>query len=679
MKMKGFRQFFLLLLVVLMVPASSVNAEKTTEQLRAQGIYFVTPQSLINACNNDGSFNNSFNAVGKRIFFIGDSLTLGMTNNGLLASAAAAGIIVNTANGLSTDATGESTLVTTSAEVTNGIRTSQALEKLKKRADPENTGSQSLLKQADFGSDKADVIVIGLGTNHENNFKAKAVEMIRFLRTANPTAKIYWTKINLGDVERTRNINQEVDAAITESGDTNISVIDPSSDASLKPNIDDGIHFTRSGYIKLAAFVIGKLVQVQTAPSPSSDPPYFTTPGERSRYAWSYFANEKGLSSNAVAGIMGNLNSESGGIDPHNVENEANGKGIPDGPEIPISAVDNEGTPFLANYGYGIAQWTIPSRQENFYGFSLGGGPVPFDKPRSSGNLRYQLDYIWYELESRYFDDVLAVLKDPNVTLNDASDKFALEYEIPRKVTGRDAPRPPAPPETEDERIQRLAQNAIDRQEELDARRLESQNMMNLYNGSTSPSSPTSECASSPSTGEASNYIPDCSVNNGNAAIACTAINQLMGIPYSQDQRAGATDPTPDFLDCSALVGMAIYRAFGVDLGGICSLEYLSNSNFEAITDLHTIQPGDLIGRGTRCGENEDGVSGHIAIVVSYDPGTKKLVTIETGSSDHLSGMRGTPGSPFNPDLALDRGDSIYDFTWGVRYTGNKTLQPGAN
>jgi hypothetical protein len=170
--------------------------------------------------------------------------------------------------------------------------------------------------------------------------------------------------------------------------------------------------------------------------------------------------------------------------------------------------------------------------------------------------------------------------------------------------------------------------------------------------------------------GSASEYIADCGVNGGNAAIACTAINQLMGLPYSRPNRAAPTDPDPKFLDCSALVSMAIYRTFGTDLGGICSVDFLSNVNFETI-DVGTIRPGDLVGRGVACGG-----AGHIAIVVSYDPVTKKLITVETGSPKYPSGLRGI-GGPGGYDVGLEI-DGKGSYEWAVRYSGPKILREGA-
>lgn len=172
--------------------------------------------------------------------------------------------------------------------------------------------------------------------------------------------------------------------------------------------------------------------------------------------------------------------------------------------------------------------------------------------------------------------------------------------------------------------------------------------------------------AISPQSDIAKKYIPNCNVNNGNAAIACTAIDQLSGIPYS----VGAwnpSDPSPDSLDCSGLTGMAIYRTFKVDLEGLCSVQYKTSKYFQQI-DVHSIQPGDFVGKGTVC--TGAGGDGHIAIVVSYDASTKKLVTVEASGS-FPSGIRDQAAGTYNVGLAAD-GFTNYPYEWAVRYIGPK-------
>ncbi len=163
----------------------------------------------------------------------------------------------------------------------------------------------------------------------------------------------------------------------------------------------------------------------------------------------------------------------------------------------------------------------------------------------------------------------------------------------------------------------------------------------------------------SPATGNAAQYIPDCAANGGNAAIACTAINELLGVPYSREQRAAPTTPDPvPFLDCSAFTGMAVYRTFGVNLGGIASVQYRRDPNFQNI-NVQDIQPGDFVGRGTVA--TGAGGNGHIGIVVSYNRATGALVTAETDGRSNPSRIVTNKGL---------RIDNLGTYEWAVRYIG---------
>jgi len=192
-------------------------------------------------------------------------------------------------------------------------------------------------------------------------------------------------------------------------------------------------------------------------------------------------------------------------------------------------------------------------------------------------------------------------------------------------------------------------------------------------------------------TGEAANYITDCS---GNAAIACTAINQLSGLPYSKST-APTTSPNPTQLDCSGLINMAIFRAYDLNLkttsgGSYCSMNYRTdNTNFQEITDLHTLKPGDIVGLGSVCGTGGTATpvdDGHVAIVVSYDitkPLKQRLITVEASSAPNLSGIRGSiPNSSvgiYSVGIAIDNPPTKYPYTWARRYTGSTVLKLGAN
>ncbi|MGH7158311.1 MAG: phage tail tip lysozyme [Candidatus Saccharimonadales bacterium] len=149
--------------------------------------------------------------------------------------------------------------------------------------------------------------------------------------------------------------------------------------------------------------------------------------GTRYGTAWAFFTGQKGLSDEATAGIMGNLEAESG-IDPHNMQNTAP---LPDGPELPTEP-GPDGNPVPASevrgkYGYGIAQWTSAGRQQNLINYAR-------ETMRSTGDMNLQLDFLWKELNENY-SGVLAELQTPGVTIDRASYVFLSEFEIPLPFT----------------------------------------------------------------------------------------------------------------------------------------------------------------------------------------------------------------------------------------------------
>ena len=154
--------------------------------------------------------------------------------------------------------------------------------------------------------------------------------------------------------------------------------------------------------------------------------------GDRYQTAWSFFTTTTGLSMEATAGIMGNLEAESG-IDPHNMQNTAP---LPDGPEMPTEASPNGLVPHSAirgKYGYGIAQWTSAGRQQNLIDFAK-------ENNKSTGDFMLQLDFLWKELNQSY-TGVMAALQTPGVTVEDASFVFLSEFEIPLPFTPAGTPQ----------------------------------------------------------------------------------------------------------------------------------------------------------------------------------------------------------------------------------------------
>ena len=145
---------------------------------------------------------------------------------------------------------------------------------------------------------------------------------------------------------------------------------------------------------------------------------------------WNYFKLQ-GFTDAAVAGILGNLEAESGYL-PNNLENAAARRsGYTD--EQFTKAVDNgtisrdqfiKSTKFgvysNGSYGYGLAQWTYPTRKAGLYDFAKARGV-------SIADLQMQLDYIMKEIKSSYKS--LLIYLSSATDVSDACLKFHNVYE----------------------------------------------------------------------------------------------------------------------------------------------------------------------------------------------------------------------------------------------------------
>lgn len=135
---------------------------------------------------------------------------------------------------------------------------------------------------------------------------------------------------------------------------------------------------------------------------------------------WNFLLG-KGLNEFAVAGVMGNLYSESA-LRSNNLQNSYQTKlGFDDAGYT--AAVDN-GT--YSNFvrdsaGYGLAQWTYWSRKEKLLAFAKAAG-------KSIGDLGMQLDFLWKELQG--YTGVMKVLRSA-ASIQQASDVILTEFERP--------------------------------------------------------------------------------------------------------------------------------------------------------------------------------------------------------------------------------------------------------
>lgn len=135
---------------------------------------------------------------------------------------------------------------------------------------------------------------------------------------------------------------------------------------------------------------------------------------------WDYLMS-KINNSYGVAGLMGNLQAESG-LNPRNLQNSCEKKsGYTD--QTYTLNVDNDTYTNFVNdkYGYGIAQWTSAGRKQ---------GLLNSRKNRSIGDLSVQLEWLYTELSTSY-KNVLNGLKNAK-SVREASDIVLTKFERPK-------------------------------------------------------------------------------------------------------------------------------------------------------------------------------------------------------------------------------------------------------
>ena len=137
---------------------------------------------------------------------------------------------------------------------------------------------------------------------------------------------------------------------------------------------------------------------------------------------WNFFLDE-GFSIYGIAALMGNLSAESG-LDPKNLQNSCEKRLNYTDAEY-TTAVDN-GTYKNFAYdgaGYGLPQFTFPSRKEAFYKYAKAAG-------KSIGDLETQLLFMVKEMK-KDFKSVYSALKTAS-DVKTASDLVLKKYEAPK-------------------------------------------------------------------------------------------------------------------------------------------------------------------------------------------------------------------------------------------------------
>jgi Phage tail lysozyme len=284
----------------------------------------------------------------------------------------------------------------------------------------------------------ASAIVIALGTNGGDT--PQSIDgLINSIRNLNHSSPIYWVDtivVNRPDYD---NVIETANKAIySQSNIDNYTVIswfklvDPNGDPQkltgsekdsnnyIRPMSDIGslgVHPTESGINALTKLVVGTVSSGSTDTSSSSSccssSSSSTLVGtDNLQKAYNYFVS-KGFTPAQSAGIVGNLNLESG-VEPEKLEG---GQVIPYEKLTPAQISDS-------GLGWGIAQFTPPSS----FGDSVKG------TNKDPNSLQVQLDFIWQVLQAKDIKNptktyVQAI--QATTTTDDAATVFMNDYERP--------------------------------------------------------------------------------------------------------------------------------------------------------------------------------------------------------------------------------------------------------
>ncbi len=289
------------------------------------------------------------------------------------------------------------------------------------------------------------VVVIALGTNSSGLDVDNIRRAINIIKTANPTAQIYW--VNVGALASSRVDADALSQRIQANASLGYTVIDWNALVKLHSdyihnNDGLGVHLSPTG-IPAYANMVADAISASTTPPVSSDgcePPPPCPGGDligdtnRDKVWW--FLIDKGLTPVQVAGIMGNMQSEAH-FEPRLVEyGYLNSRGEISVQDQPSSLDDNvpntdprsrRGQP-----GYGIVQWTGGRRDNLKTHVATLGGVL-------GSNLAMQLNYFWGEFigpsyKERAYDPIVASSDIRYIT-----SRFLNYYEVgpPDSLDGR--------------------------------------------------------------------------------------------------------------------------------------------------------------------------------------------------------------------------------------------------
>jgi hypothetical protein len=238
---------------------------------------------------------------------------------------------------------------------------------------------------------------------------------MKIIRNDNPAAKVFW--VNVGKAVQKISMNDANQAIQKYSTDTSFnytvvdwhSVVFPSGGAADMSMLDvaDGKLYNPSTPKGVDALV-SKIADAFGKFSGSGAPITGTQEEKNAAIIWNYLTGQ-GLTAQQAAGIIGNLQAESG-IEPAREQNSPSGS-------ITLHMKIDGVT------GYGIAQWTSLGRQQGLHAAMVSAGKA------DDTDINVQIAYYWHELSTAY-SNVLSDLKKAT-TIRAAAVVILTELEIP--------------------------------------------------------------------------------------------------------------------------------------------------------------------------------------------------------------------------------------------------------
>ncbi len=135
------------------------------------------------------------------------------------------------------------------------------------------------------------------------------------------------------------------------------------------------------------------------------------------------FLKKEGFNDYGAAGLMGNLDAESG-LRSNNLQDTYSRKFDLSDTQYTQKVDNGTYTNFVKDEaGYGLAQWTYWSRKQNLLNYAKAKG-------KSIGDLEMQLEFLCKELKEQYTNSVYNILKTAT-SLQEASDAVLMNFERP--------------------------------------------------------------------------------------------------------------------------------------------------------------------------------------------------------------------------------------------------------